>query len=280
MYNARIETTAGDTVHFGYEHGTVFDISPLSGVPIDVKTSQGFQQVGVAIDNVSVGGITRKISGNIIGDKRAIAEHLLTKLPLFTEGKLYFNDEYYCNIVVSKTPEVKLPESGVPKFMMQVFCGEPYWMSVKGGQYVIGHYEAAFHFPVIYDSHIFGIKSSDDFTNVYNNGDVRVQYSAKFYTTSEVTNFGLVNANNLKYVKIFDTITIGQVVEMYWKNGRLLVEKTVDGVKTDIFRLLDENSDLFWMGVGDNIIKVLADDDGADNLMVSISFAEAKTGVV
>ena len=48
MYNATIQTKDGKQLDLGFEYGIVFDISPLSGVDVDIATSQSFQQIGLS----------------------------------------------------------------------------------------------------------------------------------------------------------------------------------------------------------------------------------------
>ena len=57
-----------------------------------------------------------------------------------------------------------------------------------------------------------------------------------------------------------------------------MVEKETAGVITDAFSVLDEDSDLMFMHVGDNIIRATAT-SGDDQLITTITFNDAVVGV-
>jgi arabinogalactan oligomer/maltooligosaccharide transport system permease protein len=94
----------------------------------------------------------------------------------------------------------------------------------------------------------------------------------------DVTDYGIINIYTGEELKIRDTLSAGQTVRVYREDGRLRVEKTVDGEKTNIFAALDEDSTLFWMNAGDNVIRMTAG-EGADQLTASISFYAEYAGV-
>jgi hypothetical protein len=59
------------------------------------------------------------------------------------------------------------------------------------------------------------------------------------------------------------------------ENGRLYVQRGEE----DVFAILDENSDLFVLHPGDNVLKMTAG-SGLEGLRVSISYNAAEIGVV
>lgn len=276
MYNARIETDAGKIVRFGYEYGNIFDITPLSGVDVTFGTSQGFQQVGETVETQSVQGISRTIRGAFTGtDPETAARAMLRALPIFTTGRLIFNDQYFCRIHVKKTPYVHRSGSGKYTFDMMLYCETPYWLNVKGDQYVMGGYTAAFSFPVLYDSHAFGVRNESAFTNCINSGAVDIPFTARFTTDTETTNFGFVNVYTLEHLTLNMTLALGDSVTVSRENGRLYVQRGEE----DIFAVLDESSDLFMLHPGDNVLRMTAE-SGLSGLQVSISYNAAEIGVI
>lgn len=276
MYNARIETDAGKIVRFGYEYGNIFDITPLSGVDVSFGTSQGFQQVGETVETQSVQGISRTIRGTFIdSDPEAAARAMLRALPIFTTGRLVFDDKYFCRIHLKKTPYVHRNSSGKCTFDMMVYCETPYWLNLQSDQYVMGGYTAAFSFPVIYDSHIFGVKNESAYTNCVNSGAMDVPFTANFRSETETVNFGIININTLEHLRLNMTLTQNDEVTVSRENGRLYVQR--DG--EDIFSVLDEDSDLFMLHPGDNVLRMTAD-SGLSGLKVSISYNAAEIGVI
>ena len=283
MYSARIETDSGQIFNFGYDYGTVFDIDPLTGVDVDISTSQGFQQVGETVESQSVGGITRSIKGTIIKDARQTAAKMLKILLPFTAGRLYFkngNEEYFCYITIKKTPVILTDEtSKITRFSLQVYCHNPFWLGTTEKAYIIGGYTPAFQFPVIYDTHTFGELQSDAFVDCYNNGVAQTEFNIKFAALYTVTNYGVIDVVTLEELYFNDTLELGEIVNVYRKNGRLYAEKTVGGVTTDIFSKLADDSNLLYLKTGSNVLKATAT-DGLSGLQVSVSFYEGQAGVL
>lgn len=279
MYSARIETDAGKVFNFGHEYGSVFDITPLTGADVDIATSQGFQQIGETVENQSVGGVTRTIRGVFFQSAASLSRQMLNTLAIFTTGKLYFGDGYYCDIVIKKTPVISTEKNGRIVFMLLVFCSTPFWLKSEVNAYNVGGIEAAFHFPVIYDKHTFSKHSEGAFVNAYNGGITQSEFSVAFSTSSVVRNFGIIDVNTLKFIKLNMEIESGTIVTVYRKGGKLFIEKQNGDTVIDAFSALDENSDLFSITSGDNIIRVLAD-EGERDLQAIISFYEPYMGVV
>lgn len=274
MYNARFLSDNGRKFRFGYEYGNIFDIDPLSGIPADISTSQGFQQAGETVENASTGGIERQIAGKLI---RSVNEQKHDMLKAFAPGAfgtLYFNERYWCRCVVKQSPqfgEGKNKET----FVLTLFCPNSYWQGVEGKSYILGGYAPAFHFPVNYSTpYRFGTKNPTAFINCVNDGAVSVDFTARFTADAPVENYGIMNAVTFEYIKIFDNLNIGDETVVYRKNGRLIVEKNGE----DIFSLLDEDSNLFYLAAGDNPLKATAD-NGDENLIVSVSFFDPYAGV-
>ena len=277
FYNAKIVTSKGDELNLGLDYGVVFDITPLSGMDIDVLTSQSFQQIGESVENSSVLGLTREIYGVIIDNEKTTQEKLFKVFSAFSSGRLYVGDRY-CDFVTSKTPYVSREKNGRLTFMTAVFCPYPFWLDEKLSEYVFGGVEAAFSFPVVYDSHTFGIKSEIKATNCYNEGNVKQAMNIEFSTSSSVENFGLKDMYTGKFLQISETITGYDKVNVYQKEGKIYIDLTRDGVKRNIIGKLVEMSTLFELETGDNVIVPFAD-NGVENLNVYVNFNPAYTGV-
>lgn len=275
MYNARIETTAGAVIRLGYKHGIIFDISPLSGVDVTLATSQGFQQIGETVENQSVKGVSRTIRGTFLGpEPQKQARALLRALPMFASGRLVYDDRYFCNVYVQKTPYVtKVGDKYT--FSMMLYCDTPYWLDMQASSYVLGGYTAAFSFPVAYDVHIFGTKNDSAFTNCINTGAVDVPMTVRFVSSAETEGFGLININTLEELKLNMTLHVGETVTVSREGGRLQVMRGEE----DVFSALDENSDLYWIHPGDNVLRMTAD-SGLESLQASLSYNAAEIGVV
>lgn len=282
MYDAQFVSNAGNTFSFGLEWGTAFDVDPLSGFDVKVSTSQGFQQIGNTITNMSVAGVKRKIKGVIVdkANDTQIANNMQKALSSFTRGRFIVGNRY-CEAVVQKTPEFVRTKNGLLTFALQIFCPLPYWLSTYGTVKRLGGYTPAFKFPVNYsEPHRFGIKSVSAFVNCIQAGEVDVQYTVRFTALGTVKNFGLIDIHTMDHIKVFDTIIPGDIVTIGRDDGHLFVRKTTaGGTEEDIFSLLDENSTLFSLRAGDNVLKATAE-EGEDLLIAYVEYTNAFIGVV
>ena len=277
MYNAKFVKSNGDVFSFGLEYGTIFDISPLSELDVQIGTNQGFQQIGDTIQTRGMKGVTRTIRGRIIGEANSLKRRMLTVFSPFASGKLYFDGKYYCNAVMKKTPAISVNDRDA-EFSMMLYCPSPYWYAAQQSSYSIGRIIPAFHFPTAYTTHKFGTKNPSAFINVYNPGEDTDDFELEFSATGDVTTFGVIDINTQEFIEIAAELTAGKVVRMYRDSGRLRVEMLSGGVVTDIFGLLKYDSNLFTIRSGDNVWKMYAG-AGIDSLSVEATFNAAYPGV-
>lgn len=277
MYRAKITTDAGKTFSFSYENGVLFDISPLSGATVSVGTSQGFAQVGETVEGQSVAGIKRTISGKVLSEVTARA--MLSALPAFTTGKLWYNDLFYCDIVVSRTPQIQRRKTGEMPFSMQVYCDTPFWRDGTAATYIVNGYTAAFSFPVIYDTHAFGIKQNGAFTNCVNRGDVPVPLDCTFSSIGDVSGYGMINAATGEILRFDDVLHAGERVTVRRHSGRVTAEKSTADGTVSVLSLMSDDSELLTIETGDNVFKAMADEND-EYLTIAVNVRPAYMGVV
>lgn len=278
FYNAKIVTNKGDVLNLGLDYGVAFDITPLSGMDIDVYTSQSFQQIGESVENSSVLGLIREIYGVIIDNERTTQEKLFKVFSVFSSGRLYVGDRY-CEFVTSKTPYISREKNRKLTFMTAVFCPYPFWLDEKLSEYTFGGIVPAFSFPVIYDSHRYSTKKPIEATNCYNKGNVKQTIEIEFSTSANTRGFGLRNNTTGKFIKINEEIFGEDKVKVFQDNGEIKIELIRVGEKTSIISKLVNKSTLFEVETGDNILTPFAD-VGIENLNVYVKFNPAYTGVI
>lgn len=278
MYNARYVSESGKIFRFGYEYGSLFDIEDLTGLDVDVSYSQGFGQIGETVENQSVGSNRMKISGKLLNPAPDVKRQMLSVFAPMTGGRLYFNERYYIDCVVKKTPFITVGQKS-PEFLIELTAPYPFWLSTKKSTFTLGDYTPAFSFPVNYaEPHVFGIKNPSAFANCVNNGMVPTNFKLEFRTQTTTQNPQIIHVLSQRFLKLNTEIAQGETYTVYREGNRLKVEKTANGVTTDAFSVLDEDSSLFDMEVGDNVIRAAAD-DGEDQLVTVITFNEATVGV-
>lgn len=278
FYNAKIVTNKGDVLNLGLDYGVAFDITPLSGMDIDIFTSQSFQQVGESVENSSVLGLTREIYGVIIDNEKSTQEKLFKVFSAFSSGRLHVGDRY-CDFVTSKTPYISREKSGRLTFMTAIFCPYPFWLDEKSTEYTFGGITPAFSFPVMYDNHIYSTRKPIETTNCYNKGNVKQTMEIEFSTLAFSNGFGLRDDSTGEFVKIKEKIYAGDKVGIRQENGELKINLTRDGEITNIISKLVNKSTLFELKAGDNVLTPFAD-EGIENLNIYVKFNPAYTGVI
>lgn len=278
MYQARFENSKGQVFFFGYNHGNIFDIEGLTGQDLNVAMSQGFNQIGETVENISVGSKLLEIKGRLLGEATQEKRNMLAVFAPFESGRLIFEDKYFIECSVKYAPIITV-EKEDPKFELVLVAPYPFWKKLQVENHVVGGWKPMFSFPVNYgEPHIFGIEAAGAFINAYNSGEVDVFYRLEFYAKGEVKNPEVINVKTQEYIKLNTTLYNGDKVFIYRKNSRLIVEKEIAGITEDAFSTLDEDSNLLEMHVGDNILKATAEKN--DNLLVTtITFNIAAVGV-
>ncbi|MCD8211428.1 MAG: phage tail family protein [Oscillospiraceae bacterium] len=287
MYALRFDKDNGDQFYFDFDHNILVDLDPLSEMDVDIATSQGVSQIGSTVENRSVAGLTRVLTGTILHDANEIKEQMLTVFSPFSSGKLYFNDKYYCDCIVEKTPEIGKLHRNV-EFTLSLYCAYPFWLQDNLINVSGNAYEACFKFPgptsgaeeeyTNYDQHIYAIMHEGSFFTVHNDSEVDTRFAVYFYviTSESVSDYGIINVRTMEKIQINDTLNIYDKVKVYWDNDILKVEKTSNGVTENIFSTLDEDSDLFWLYQGDNVFQTFG---SGGTPSVEIEYQNAYVGV-
>ena len=83
MFDAIFKASNGLTFSFGYAAGVLWSITPLGDLPVDLETSQGYQQVGATVESRSISGVTRTV-------KEMTAKGYLTKTASEEDGRVTY----------------------------------------------------------------------------------------------------------------------------------------------------------------------------------------------
>ena len=246
---------------------------------LEAISSQGFEQVGESVDSMSVGSRQIGLIGRIDNFTGEQLQALNTAFLPMTTVRLYFEEKYWIDAVIKEAPVFTYSLRTV-LFAVQLLAPYPYWKSVKEHYYKLGGSTGGFNFPVSYDTpHNFEQFNETLFLNCVNRGNTRVDYSAEIRCTSgQAANITITNAGNQKFIAVKTTLTAADTVRIFRENNILRVTKETAGQTSDIFSALDEDSNLFFMDVGDNVIR--ADKESGDGrLAVVIRFCDTVVGV-
>ena len=276
MFEAIFENDNGKTFAFGIKGGNFFGMSVGDAVDITLGTSQGFSQIGETVETMSAGGraidVTGKLFGNIVERKNALRN---VCAPLST-GRLVFNGTHYIRVYVKSPPSFSaVKNNGL--FKMQFYAPFPYFSTFTENHNLIGGIIANFRLPVNYSKpHRFGTRSSDRYTNIVNSGDIKVPFKVVLRSEGTCTNPTVSNLQTFAFLRINGTLSAGEYITVYRDNNNVLrAELTQGNVVTDVIDWLDDESSLFELESGDNLISA-TDDQGGVSLVVSFSFNPAQ----
>lgn len=279
MYNAVFEADNGRKYVFGVDGKTVFDMDIGNGVTVDIGTSQGFLQIGETVENFTVTGRTIEVKGVVYGDVAKKRKEMRSVFAPFVSGKLTIQGKYYIRVYVQDTPSFS-PVKDDGRFTMVLFAPYPFFYHVNQIVKAVGEITPMFRFPINYSiEHKFGQRGKEKYVNVLNEGDINAPLNVYIRSSGLSTNVTLTNLETLKYLKLNGSLIAGDVAKIYRDDKNILrAELTRDNEIIDIISWIDENSELFELNVGTNLISA-DDDEGGANLTVNIMFNLAVVAV-
>lgn len=273
MYNARFESDNGLVFVFGKNGGNVFDMDLGSGVSVDIGTSQGFSQVGETVETLAVNSRPITVTGVLYRDIENQKRNMRKIFAPFVAGKLIFEDGRYTRVYVQDPPSFSsVKKNG--KFTMQLLAPFPYFYGQNEESVQIGSVIPKFRFPVNYaQPHIFGELSEERFSTIFNDSDIKVPYSFQIKVNGTSTNPTVTNLLTFEFLKINGTFNAGNVINVYRDDNNVLVANVTDnnGNIEDIISMIDDESTLYELAVGDNLISI-SDDEGGVGMSARISF--------
>ena len=275
MFEVVFEADNGKRFVFGRNGNNYFGMNIGDGMNVDLGTSQGFSQVGETVEIQRVGArpidVTGELFGNVVKQKNALRNACAP----FTVGKLIFNKTHYIRVWVKAAPSFSAVRSN-GLFKMQFFAPFPFFFDMEEKLYNIGTITPQFSFPVNYGvTHRFGSKSAARYTNIINTGDVPVPFRLHIQSSGTCTNVTISNLKTFAFLKLNGVLSAGDSVEIYRDDENVLrAELTSGGAVSDIIGRIDEDSTLFELAVGDNLISA-NDDEGGASLTARFAFSPA-----
>ena len=162
-----------------------------------------------------------------------------------------------------------------------LYTPKPFWYDLTAVSSVLGGYEKAFCFPVCYDSHIYGIRQDGTMAVLRNDGSLPVPFTATLScTVTPVVHPKVVDLRTGAYIGFDLTLQPDDTLEIYRSTSdRLAVALTHEGITTNCFAALDEDSTLTELQPGDNVLSLQAE-SGASYLRASVSFYPMEAGIL
>jgi len=279
LFEVIFEADNGKKFTFGRGGSNYFGMNIGNGMDVALGTSQGFSQIGETVQTQSVGGRTIDVTGEMYGDIENRKNALRNVCAPMTAGRLIFRKEYYIRVYVKAAPSFSA-KRGNGMFKMQFYAPFPFYSTMEEKAYSIGQITKQFRFPVNYSTpHRFGTRSAAKATNVQNEGDVSVAFRLDIRADGDCTNVTVTNLKTMAFLRITGGLSLGDRVTVYRdKDNAVRAELTSGGVTTDIIGRIDEDSTLFDLAAGENLLAA-TDDEGGGNLFVQFTFHPARAAL-
>lgn len=277
MADVYFESDAGKRFAFGKAGSNIYGMSLGNGISVALGTSQGFSQIGETVQTQSVAGRTIDVKGEFYGSNIAERKDALRNVcaPL-TAGRLILWGKWFVRVYIKAAPTFSA-KRGDGRFMMQLYAPFPFFSQLLESSFSIGEVTKQFRIPINYSTpHRFGTTSTAKATNVENGGDVAVKFRVDIYARGICNDVTITNLNTREMLKINGELGVGDQVAVYQDdNGVLRAELYRDGETLDILGRVDDDSNLFWLRPGENLLAA-AESNGGNAMTVRFSFHPAR----
>lgn len=270
----------GQRLPLSWENGyIVHTIKGINSHVVDISTAQGYQQIGNTVTGTSVKGKTMTVTGRIRKGNVFAKKRLISMLSPMSTVRLWYDDKYWIDCVVKYSPEIPLQELSV--FSFQLFAPRPFWHGETSNIMEVGKMIPMFSFPVNYSTpHVFGVSDNSTEINAINVGDVETDFSLEIRSQSGVlVNPRIINVETGAHISFTGELGIGAVLRVHRVEGILYAELEDDGQISNAMDMIDDDSDLFVLNPGDNILRLFAD-SGANTASVFVEWYDSYIGVV
>ena len=247
------------------EHAT-----PLGDLPVELETSQGYQQVGATVDSRSISGVTRTITGRILRNADYCKRQLRDIFAPGVTGRLTVAGKYWCDAEVQRCPAIS-PAVLWPTFSFQLYCPNPYWHSVAKTTAATIKVTPVFRLPVCYTSHQYGIREQASYIRIAQQRSGHPGAGSSRWTArGEVVNPGVINPETGEYLRFITTLQDGDELQaLPGKRRAPGLERVIDGKGYDVLSLLDGSSTLWTVYHGAQAWQRTA--DSGDGMAVSVA---------
>lgn len=281
MYDLKFESnTTGKVLFLNYENDIIVSrVEGATGTSVSLGLSQGYKQVGQSVISSTVGGMTLTIRGKILDANTHKKQDLLKAFAPFSTGRLWWDNKYFVDVEVKDSPTITQERHSV--FSLRLFSQSPFWSNGTLSRFMNGVSTPQFSFPVNYSSpHKFGLKDFSKEYNVYNSGSVDTVFELKIWGTEPIKNPKITNKKTGEFLRFIGDIETGEILTMRQTAKSIYITKTaVDGMETNVFSMLDDESSLFRLKTGDNVLTNEAE-EGLYALVSQISFYPLESGVL
>ena len=279
----------GESVEFS--HVSIYHTNQISGLSdiynaiysINSMGQDGDTYLGSRIESreIEVVGKINERKKDFMQNHRRNLNHILNPQ---LSGMLVYEYGDFKRVIDCKVERLPYPAEKVilQDFIIQFVCHNPFWRKENETRNDIATWVGNFEFPEeipMVEGWEIGYREPSLIVNVFNEGDVQSGLRAEFRALGVTSDPMLLNIDTGEFIK-FNNINLvaGDVLFISTGYGKKEVTFLHNGVISDAFRYLDEDSSYIQLEVGDNLLKYEAGSN-LENLEVSIYHDDLYTGV-
>lgn len=195
--------------------------------------------------------------------------------PKLGQGYIVYDDgakERKIKCIPEKVPFLKNMTQTAGSVLVNLTAHEPFWKDLQESRDEIAMWVGDFEFDleIPEDTGIdIGHREPSLIVNCINDGDVETGIRIDFKALATLVNPSLFNVNTREFIKIKKTLAAGEVISVSTYFGDKRIISRLNGVETNAFYAIDEDSTFLQLDKGDNLFRYDAD-SGIDNLEVTI----------
>lgn len=278
----RYENDIGSvTFNAGTPGAYIEKVTSYGAQNVEFQTTKSNREIGEVLQHQNVSPKTITIKGAISGESAALREQMNHVIAPLAKGRLIYNDEFELEVYVKSSPDIDRQPYGA-KFSFSLYAPFPYWREKEQKNQTLVGYTPEFMFPWNLSDpapFYFSRAAQVGYVTVANEGEAPADWTVSFLALDTVKNPYAQNIDTGEKVRIMKTLNANESVTISTEGEELSVMLTAaDGTVTDGFQYLDIDSIPFKLALGENHIKVDAE-EGGTGIRASISFRPAYAGV-
>lgn len=250
VFDAVFTANSGQSFAFGYAAGVLWSCDPLGDLPVDLETSQGYQQEGTTVEGRSISGVTRTITGRILRNTDYCKRQLRDVFAPYVTGRLTVAGKYWCDAEVQRCPAISAAVLW-PTFSFQLYCPNPFWHSVSETTAATLQVTPVFRLPVCYTTHRYGVREQAEYLRIHNAGLATQHFVLTFTAHGEVVDPGILDPETGEYLRFTVTLQDTDQLRIYRdETNQLRIERIISGTAVNGFSVLDGTSTLYTLRHG------------------------------
>lgn len=269
-----------------FHEGSPFRITEIDGQSvndIDISEASTINQIGATVSGTTVNPKDIDIVGDFKDSYQNRRKMLDTIIP--GKGNWRMIDDYldvYLDVEIKQTPDISPQDKAYKPFDFTIHAAYPYWKSTNVINVPFTEIISKFRLPRQFSNMVkwkISEKKIKQLQTIINQGSDQTGFIVKFQADTEVQSPELLNVNTQEHIRFTGlTMQPDDVIIVSTYENEKYVRLIRDGVESNIFNDMDDDSTFFKLAKGENTIRYGASSNES-NLLVSLNFETTYVGV-